>query len=83
MHEGVLNFVYVIRISVMSESTETRSIEVDSQRLISGYKDINTHVKLLATNKQWIHDIPLHNIRFSLRTFRLPPKIVFPLRDLS
>lgn len=67
----------------MSEPPETRPIEVDSQRLVSGYKHINTHVKLLATDQQWVHDIPLHNIRFGLRTFRLPPKVVLPLRNLS
>ena len=63
----------------MSEPAEALSIQVDRQRLIRGNQDINTQIKLLATNEQRIHDVPLYNIRLSSRRLRLPPQFILPL----
>ena len=71
-----------MRIPKMSESSKALPIKVDSQWLVTNTKDINTHIKFFASNKQRIHNISLHNIRFSLRAFWFPSELILPLGNL-
>ena len=82
MHVSILDLINFVRITVVREPAEARTIEVDSKGLVASNQNVNAHVKLLATNQQRIHDVPLHDIRLSLWTFRLPSKIVLPLSYL-
>ena len=82
MNIVVLNVFNVSSISVMSKSCKPSSVKVCSQRSVTCHKAINSHVKFLASNQQRINDIALHDIGLSLRAFRFPPEIVFPLSDL-
>lgn len=82
MHIVILNVFHVSCISVMCKSGEASSIEVGSKWSVAGDEAINTHVKFLATNQEWIDDVALHNVGFSLRAFWFPPEIVLPLCNL-
>ena len=82
MHVSVLDFFDFVRITVMSESSEAGPVEVDGQRLVACDENIDSHIKLLATDEQGIHDVSLYNVRLCLGTFWFPSEIVFPLSDL-
>ena len=82
VHVGVLNFIHLVRVAVMREPSEPRSVQIDRQWLIASDQYIDSQIELLAAYEQWIHYILLHDVRFRLRTVRLPPKIVLPLADL-
>ena len=83
MHVRVLDLLDLVRITVMREPSEARSVEIDSQRLIAGDKYVDSHVKLLSSDQKWVHDVSLHDVRLSLWTLWLPPEVILPLRDLS
>ena len=83
MHISVLNLIDFIRVTVMRETTETRSVQVHSQGLVASNQDVDSQVKLLATYQKWVIDVLLNDIRLGLRTVRFPAEIVLPLRDLS
>ena len=82
MHVSVLNFVDFVGVPVVGEAAEATAVQVHSQWLVVSDQDVDPHVKLLAPDKQRVHDIPLHNIRLGLWAVRLPPEIVLPLRNL-
>lgn len=76
----VVGYVFNIsRISVMSKSTKSSSVQISCEGHVTCDQTVYSHVKLFSTNKQRIYDVALNNIRLSLRAFRLPSKIVFPL----
>ena len=83
MHISVLNLIDFIRVTVMRETTETRSVQVHSQGLVASNQDVDSQVKLLATYQKWVIDVLLNDIRLGLWTVRFPSEIVLPLRDLS
>jgi hypothetical protein len=83
MHVVVLNLVDLVRVALMRETAEARSVQVDSKWLVRGNEHVNTHIELFATNQQRVHHIPLHDVWLSLRTFWLPSEVVLPLSDLG
>ena len=83
MHVSVLDFFDFVRITVMSESSEARPVEIDGQRLVACDENIDSHIKLLATDEQGIHDVSLYNVRLCLGTFWFPSEIVLPLGNLG
>lgn len=82
MNVVVVNLINVIIIPMMSEPAKACPIEVDSEGRIRSDQDINPHIELLTAYQKRIHDIPLDDITFSLRTFGFPPEIIFPLANL-
>ena len=82
MHKCVLNLFYLVWISVMSETSESGTVKVDSKRLVWSNEYVNTHIELLTSDKQRVHNIPLNNIWLSLGTIRFPSEIIFPLCNL-
>lgn len=79
----ILDIFNIIGVSVMGKPTKASSVQVNDQRLVRNHEHINSHIELLASNQQRVHDVPLHDVRLSLRGLRLPPEIVLPLGDLS
>lgn len=76
----VVGYVFNISsISMMSKSTKSSSVKISCEWNVTCDQTVDSHVKLFSTNKQRIYDVALNNIRLSLRAFRLPSKIVFPL----
>ena len=51
MHKGVLNFVNFVRVFLMGEPGEARAGQVHLEWLVRGDKDVNTHIKFLASNQ--------------------------------
>lgn len=72
----------IIRVTVVSEATEACSVQVDCQWLVSSHKNVNSYIKFLSSNQERVHDVSLNDIRLSLRAFRFPPEVIFPLRNL-
>jgi hypothetical protein len=66
----------------MGEPAEPGSVQPHCQRLIRCHEHINPHIKLLATNKQRVHNVLLNHIRLSLWRIRLLPKVGLPLSNL-
>lgn len=66
----------------MSESAETFSVEIDCERLVADDQYINSHIELLSTNEERIHDVSLDNVWLSLWTFWFPSEFVFPLSNM-
>lgn len=83
MHKCVLDLLYFVRVPKVSESAEARTIQVHSQRLVRGDKNINSHIKFFTPDQQRVHYVLLHNIRLGLRRFWLPAEVILPLSYLS
>lgn len=66
----------------MREPTKAIAVQVHSQGLVARDQNINSEIKLLAADQQRIQNVPLDNIRLSLRALWLPPELVLPLGDL-
>ena len=79
MHERVLNFFYFVWVPKMSKSAKTRTIKINSQRLVRCDQYVNSHVKFLSSYQKRVHYVLLDDIRLSLGWLRLPAKVVFPL----
>ena len=82
MHKSVLNLINFVWVSVVSESTEATSIQINNKGLIWSHQNIDAHVKLLPSYKKRIHDVFLNDIRFCLGSTRLKSKIVLPFWNL-
>lgn len=82
MHHRVLNVIDFVRITVMRETSEATSVEVDSQRLVGGHQHVDSHIKFLTSDQKRVHNISLHDVSLSLRTIGFPTEIVLPLSDL-
>ena len=83
MHVSVLDFVDLVRVSVMGKSTEARTVQVHGQGLVACYQHVDPKIELLASNQKRVHDVFLDDIGLSLWAVRLPSEIVLPLRYLS
>ena len=46
----------------MSESSKPTSIEIDSKRIVTGTKSINSHIKFSSSKKERVWYISLANI---------------------
>lgn len=66
----------------MGESAEALSIQVNGQRLVARTQGIDSHVKLLASDEQGVHDVALDNVWLGLGTLWLPSELVLPLGDV-
>lgn len=78
----VCNIFNVCCISVMSKSAEASSVQICCQRSVASNKAVDSHIKLLSSNKEGVDDVPLDDIGLSLWTFRFPPEIILPLSYL-
>lgn len=63
---------------IVGESGKTRSIEVDSQRVIARAEDVYSHIEFPASQEHRIQDVPLANIVFNVYFFVGP----FPFVDV-
>jgi hypothetical protein len=82
MYIVILNIFNISSVSMMSKTTESCPIKICCQGWIWSNKAIDSHIKFLSSNQKRINNISLDNVRFSLRTFRLPSEIIFPLSNL-
>lgn len=50
----------------MSESSETRTIQINSQRIVRSYKDVESHIEFFMTDEKRVMDVPLNNVGLRL-----------------
>lgn len=82
VHKSVLDFFNLVRVPHMCKPGEPLSVQEHSEWLITSHEYINTHVEFLPTDQQWVHDVLLNHVWFSLRRIWLPPEVIFPLLHL-
>lgn len=82
MHIVILNIFDVCCVAMMSETSETCSIQICCKRSVASNETIYSHIKLLSANKQGIYNVLLHDVGFSLWWFRFPSEIILPLCNL-
>ena len=82
MNIVVLDVIHIGRVSMMCESSEPCPVQVSCQWCVASNKAIDSHIKFLPSNEQWINDVPLNNVGLCLGAFWLPSEVIFPLGDL-
>ena len=63
MHVPII-LVEFCSVSLGSETCETFLVNVKSQRFVASNHNINSQVKFVAVDKQWIGDIPRNDTEF-------------------
>jgi len=66
----------------MCEPTEAAAVKINIKGLVRCYENVNAHVKLFASDQEWIHYVFLNDIGLGLWGLCLPPEVVLPLSDL-
>lgn len=82
MHERIGKIVQIVAVPGVSKSAESFSIQINGQWLVANDEYINSKIELFTANQKRVHDIPLDNVRFCLRTLWLPSQLVFPLGNM-
>jgi hypothetical protein len=47
----VLDILDIVSVSVMGKSTEPSSVQVNDERLVRDNENVNSHIKLFATDQ--------------------------------
>ena len=66
----------------MREPAKAASVEVNCEGLIAGHEHVDSHVELLTTDQEWVHDVALNDVWLGLRTIWLPTEVILPLSYL-
>jgi hypothetical protein len=78
----ILDVFNVSGVSMMGKAGKTSPVQVGSKWCVTSNEAVDSHIKFLPSNKQWIDDVPLYYVGFSLGALRFPSEIIFPLSDL-